>query len=137
MPIAESQAAALERLRMEFVQRASRTAGGSQLEGHLADAMTAELKDMLPHFDSSAEPLLHECFARIADAADYWSQQEINVSVSRQSFNALWEIPNRQITMGLPVSAEGLPDRRLPGSNSGSAQLLSAEQFLRWARESL
>jgi N utilization substance protein B len=136
-PIAESLNAALDRLRQEFVQRASRVAAGSALEEQLADAVTAHLRELLPQFDSSVEPLLHECFARIADAAGAWTEFEVNMSVSRQSFNALWEVPKRKTSFVLPSSIYSSPIKADSNRGSGSAETDWAERFLRWASEAL
>jgi N utilization substance protein B len=137
MPIADSQAAAMERLRMEFVKRVTRPGNGSLLEEQLADAVTARLRDFLPHLEGDLEPLLHEAFARIADAAGQWSNVNIDLSVSRQSFNALWEIPNRQSPMRLAISEAAFTSRPAPRPDAGAAALQNADQFLEWARESL
>ena len=137
MSIAESQAVALERLRMEFVRRASRSAQGSILEEKLADGVTEQLRELLPDFDSSMERTLHECFARIADAGDYWSKVTVDLSVSRQSFNALWEIPNKQAELALPVSGRSLLSHPASESNVEAVQRDWAETFLDWARTSL
>src|SRR5262245_14840434 len=108
MTIAESQAAAMERLRLEFVQRASRSASGSLLEEHLANAISARLQDLLPYYDGGAEPLLLECFQRIESVASQWTNNEINIAVNRQSFNALWEIPSRLNAPTLLIDVHGL-----------------------------
>src|SRR4051812_40024573 len=93
MSIEESQAAALERLRMDFVQRASRSATGSLLEEYLVDAVTTHLLDLLPRYDAKLESALRACFTQIFDAAEYWSQADVTFALGRQSFNGLWEQP--------------------------------------------
>jgi transcription antitermination factor NusB len=137
MSIEESQAAALERLRAEFVQRGSRATVGSLVEEYFLDAVTAQLTDLLPNFGLVVEAALRECLARIFGTADYWKRLDVEFAFSRQSFNALWETPRCSTPIVLPFFLTELPESiSIDPKLTGSQRLLFL-RFLGWTRSAL
>ena len=137
IPIAESQAAALERLRTEFVQRASRTATGSSLEEMLADAVTGHLEDVLQDYGPPLEQGLHASFTLLEEASAYWAELRIDFSFGLQSFNALWEVPRGADAVVLPAAYGALPRSVVENAALDDAQRQRLLRFLIWARTAM
>ena len=137
MSIEESLAAALERLRMDFVQRASRAAVGSLIEEAFVDAVTAHLFDVLPRYGACLELGLRDCFAQIFDAAGFWHRADIEFAFSRQSFNALWEAPRTSQAVVLPAEYGALPASVLANPGLTAEDRSRLLEFLTWARFAL
>ena len=69
---------ALERLRLEFVQRGSHAASGSLVEQICLDVFTSGLRDMLPELNHTQERALSLLTARLLGDAPYWQEQRID-----------------------------------------------------------
>lgn len=137
MAIEESRDAALDRLRREFVHRASRAAVGSFLDEYLADALSQQLSGLLPRFDSTLEAALHDCLLLLFEASRYWKRSAFDFTFNRQSFNALWETPRQSAEVVLPAEYGALP-RSVTGNPNLTAQDRSRlALLLSWAREAL
>ncbi len=137
MSIEESQLAAIERLRQDFVHRASRSIAGSLLEEMFVDVVTAHLLDLLPDYDAQLEMGLRECFGQVFDAADFWAKADIDFTLGRQSYNALWEMPRRSEAVVLPSSFAALPDSVQSNAALSATDRALLLNFLMWAREGL
>src|SRR5579871_5351161 len=72
--LAESLASSLERLRLEFVQRGSRTASGSTAEEVCLDCLTRELRDVLPSSRAGFDAAIARAAARLLADAPYWQE---------------------------------------------------------------
>lgn len=70
----EALAPALERLRLEFVQRGSRTASGSVAEEICLNAITLHLGDTLPGLRLPLERALEIVTGRLLEEAPYWQE---------------------------------------------------------------
>ena len=66
--------AALDRLRLEFVQRGSRAASGSTVEQTCLDAATADLRDALPTLRRAFEQAAALVMTRLLADAPYWQE---------------------------------------------------------------
>src|SRR5580658_9293827 len=74
-PLSDAAESALDRLRMEFVQRGSRTASGSMAELICLDYVTSSLIDTLPTIRPAFERAVQLCLERAFAAIPY--QQEL------------------------------------------------------------
>jgi len=137
MSIEESQAAALDRLRLDFVQRASQAATGSLLEELLVDRVTAHLFDVLPCYGAEMEVALRSCFAQLFSAGGFWANLDIEFNFSRQSYSALWEAPRRSEAVDLPSQFAALPISIVSSANLPAADRARLLRFLIWAKEAL
>ena len=137
MSIEESQNAALERLRREFVQRGSRAATGSLLEEYCLDAVTIHVGDVLAYFDATFDMALRECLDQIFGSAEYWRRMDVDFTFNRQSFNVLWETPRQSTPVMLPSETAALPPYILANENLNGPQRRRLLAFLIWAREAL
>jgi transcription antitermination factor NusB len=137
MSIGESQTAALERLRREFVQRGSRAASGSLLEMYCLDAITLQLTDLLPRLDANLASALRECLARIFDAGKFWERLNVDVRFSRQSFSVLWEIPRQSVPVVLPRECAALPPTVAANPKISCSDRDRLQEFMGWAREAV
>jgi transcription antitermination factor NusB len=137
MSVEESQAAALDRLRREFVQRSSRSAAGSLLEEDLVAAITTRLQDLLPEYDSALEAALRACMAQLFRSGEFWLELGLSFTISRQSFNALWSPPRTASQVVLPSSLSALPPAVLANSRISTSLRQRLLEFIIWARESL
>lgn len=70
----EAQESALERLRMEFVHRGSRTASGSNAEEVCLNAITLGLRDTLPTLRLPLERAMETAAGRLFEEAPYWQE---------------------------------------------------------------
>lgn len=70
----EAREAAMERLRLEFIQRGSRTASGSQAEQICLDSITASLRDTLPTLRAPFERAVTHALGSLFAAAPYWQE---------------------------------------------------------------
>jgi N utilization substance protein B len=68
----EALASSLERLRLEFVQRGSRTASGSAVEQTCLDYLTRLLTAGLAEMRPAYEPVVSRGMARLLENAPYW-----------------------------------------------------------------
>lgn len=137
MSIAESQEAALERLRMEFVHKASRVVTGSLLEEAIADAVTANLFDLLGGFDASMEPALRQCFEQIADADGYWLGLDTEFTFSRQSYKGLFALPYGAEHLVLPLVVGSAPASVAASEGVDEPMRIRLLNFLNWSRVAL
>lgn len=137
MSIVESQTAALERLRMDFVKRASRAATGSLLEEFLTDTITAHLFDVLPRYDADLENALRACMAQLFDAAGFWAGADFTFSLGRQSFNGLWELPRASEPVILPARYGALPAAVVSNDRLTAEDRARLIRFLDWARSAI
>ena len=137
MPIEESMKAALERLRMEFVQRSSRAATGSFLEHAMTDAVTAKLVDLLPRFGAGIEVALRACFEQIADAASYWRSLDTSFTFSRQSYNGLWVLPHGWEGVELPTKSVALPESVVTSAAVSDIDRAMLREFMTWSQGGL
>lgn len=81
----EAEDAAMERLRREFVQRGSRTASGSRAEEIGIEAVTGELRDVLPTLRPPMERALALCAGRLFDEMPYWQEVRLERSFRTQA----------------------------------------------------
>jgi transcription antitermination factor NusB len=137
MSIEESQAAALERLRMEFVQRGSRATAGSLVEEYCLNAVTAHLIDLLPQSGPAVDAGLRECLARTFGPVDYWKRLDVEFAFSRQSYNALWETPRCSTPIVLPFGLIELPPSISTNPKLTDEQHSRLLRFLSWSRTAL
>lgn len=72
--LTESLASSLERLRLEFVQRGSRTASGSTAEQVCLDYLTRELTDVLPAMRHTFAQAIAGAATRLLTDAPYWQE---------------------------------------------------------------
>lgn len=81
----ESQTAALERLRREFVQRGSRTASGSRAEEICLEWITDNLRDTQAGMRLPMERALREVVGRVLSEAPYWTELRLERSFKHQA----------------------------------------------------
>ncbi len=137
MSIEESETVAQERLRREFVQRSSRAATGSLLEEFLVDIVTAHLRDSLTAFDPAIELGLRDCLSQLFSAPSFWSELDLELRFSRQSFAVLWETPHQRLAVVLPLDLAELPPSMARSQQIGSTERVRLQRFLAWARSAL
>jgi N utilization substance protein B len=80
----ESQGAALERLRREFVQRGSRTASGSRAEEDCLEWITDNLRDTQAGMRLPMERALVEVIGRLLMEVPYWIELRLERSFKNQ-----------------------------------------------------
>ena len=133
----ESQDVSLERLRREFVQRGSRSAGGSFLEEFCLDAISRHLSDLPPRINLALETGVRETIARCFGIGDFWQGLSIVFTTKRQSFSILLETPGQSAPIHLPVEAGILPasiNQHVRMTDQDRERLL---RFAAWARDEL
>ncbi|MCS6776343.1 MAG: transcription antitermination factor NusB [Chloroherpetonaceae bacterium] len=132
---------ALERLRMEFVQRGSRTASGSMAEEICLNAITIHLGDTLPDLRLPMERVLEIGIERIFEEAPYWQEVKLERALKTR-FPGLMLNPPRLLTP-LPESRLFPPmQETLDELATHLAQLTDAErtryaEFVSYARTDL
>jgi len=137
MPVDEALTAALERLRREFVQRASQVANGSLIEEYFVDAITGYLAASVPHYTAPVEAALRGCFAQIFDASDFWAGLQVTFTFSRNSYEALWQTPNGSDALDLPSDRAALPPTARLSDGLTTADRTRLADFLAWAQQGL
>jgi N utilization substance protein B len=70
----EALTSAMERLRLEFVQRGSRTASGSTAEQICLDYLTRVFSDLLPLLNPALEQTIREVVSRLLTEPPYWQE---------------------------------------------------------------
>lgn len=130
--LSEAQEAAMERLRLEFVQRGSRSASGSQAEEIALDFLTCDLRDILPMLRVPMERALAVSVGRLFGEMPYWQEARFERSFRTQAPGVLL-VPARLLTP-LPDSVF-LPSSSSP-SEGLSVQLtaLTPEETARYRR---
>lgn len=137
MALAESRAAALERLRQEFVQRGSRVASGSSLEEVCLDVISKHLSDVLPDLNTRLEAGIHEIIGQFFAQSPFWRNLYLDYSFSRQSFIALLDTPRLSRDLEFPSAACVLPDSVQRNTALSETERRRLQRFASWAREGL
>jgi transcription antitermination factor NusB len=137
MPIDESESAALERLRKEFVHKVSRSSPRSQLEEYLADSLTARLREGLGDYGPAMQAGLRDCLAQLFRTGEFWSRLDVEFMLGRQSFNALWAPPRTSAPVAAPAGFAALPASVLSDARLDAADRARLRDLLDWAREAL
>jgi transcription antitermination protein NusB len=119
--LTEALGTSLEHLRLEFVQRGSRTASGSTVEQVCLDYLTRELTDTLPTTRHPFEQAVAMSAARLLADAPYWQEQRFEKAFK----TALPRVPLEPPRLLMPLSSSEL----LPDSVFGGIELTSAEVY--------
>ena len=114
VPLQEALDTALERLRLEFVQRGSRTASGSTVEQSSLDVVTSDLRDVLPGLRRPMESALAAVSARLLGEASYWQEVRID-RLFREPASVLPPATSRRLLMRYVAAAFGLPEGDIAG----------------------
>jgi len=83
--LADAADAAMERMRMEFVHRGSRSASGSTAEQICLDYLTSELVETLPTLRRPFLLAITEVVRRLFTEATYWQELRFEVSFKSQA----------------------------------------------------
>ena len=114
VPTQEALDTALERLRLEFVQRGSRTASGSHVEQACLDAVTADLRDMLPVLSLPFERAACAVTSRLLGEAAYWQELRID-RLFREPASALPPHTAKRLLMRHVADAFNLTESEVAG----------------------
>ena len=114
VPLQEALDTALERLRLEFVQRGSRTASGSTAEQSSLDVVTFDLRDVLPGLRRPMELALAMVSARLLAEAPYWQETRID-RLFREPPSVLPAGTSRRLLMRYVAKAFGLTESDIAG----------------------
>ena len=104
---------ALERLRLEFVQRGSHAASGSLVEQICLDVFTSVLRDMLAELNSTQERALALSASRLLNDAPYWQEQRID-RLFREPSSVLLHTA-RRLRISAIAQAFGLSEGEISG----------------------
>ena len=137
MSVEESQEAALDRLRREFVHKGTRAAAGSLVEEYCLDVITSKLTALMPKYRPPLDAAIRESISRIFHLNDFWERLEIDFAFSRQSFNALLDIPRHPQPIALPAEVAALPPAILTNDQLTSTDRAEIRDFLEWARHAI
>ena len=127
VPLQEALDTALERLRLEFVQRGSRTASGSTSEQVSLETVTAHVRDTLTGLRRPFERAIAIVTARVLLDAPYWQEARID-RLFREPASALPPNTSRRLLMRHVADAFNLTESEittLPGLQP--PRLLSAQ----------
>lgn len=115
-PLSEALETALERLRLEFVLRGSRSASGSHAEQIVLQALTQELRDVLPDLRLPLERALTEAVALAFQEVPYWQEIRLERSFRHQAPGVplipprlLSPLPDRAFFPVEPAGGKGKP----------------------------
>ena len=122
----EAQEAALERLRLEFVHKGSRTASGSRAEQVGLDAVTIALHELLPALRWPLERAISAMVGRLFEEMPYWQEARFGRSF-RAHVRGMTLTPPQLI--GPLVGAELLLDSVLPDARKEAVSSLTAEEL--------
>lgn len=106
--------AALDRLRLEFVQRGSRTASGSTVEQACLDAATADLRDTLPTLRRPLEQAAGLVLTRLLADAPYWQETRAD-RLFREPVTALPPHTAKRLIMSKVADAFNLTEGDVTG----------------------
>ncbi|HZT43156.1 MAG TPA: transcription antitermination factor NusB [Chthonomonadaceae bacterium] len=137
VPLADALEGALDRLRLEFVHRGSRTASGSRAEEICLDAITRHLQDVLPMLRQPLQRALTAITGSLFEEAPYWQEVRLERAF-RTHAPGLPLVPPRLLA---PLPDTAFLPAQGPASN-GAAGLTPEERatctrFMAWARDEL
>ncbi len=119
--------AALDRLRLEFVQRGSRTASGSTVEQACLDAATADLRDTLPTLRRPLEQAAGLVLTRLLADAPYWQETRTD-RLFREPITALPPHTAKRLIMSKVADAFNLTEGDVTGLPALRPPRLTAPQ---------
>lgn len=140
-PLPEALESALDRLRLEFVHRGSRTASGSRIEEISLDAITQELRDTLPTLRPPLERALATVTGRLLREGPYWQEVRLERSIRAQMPGVplvpprlLAPLPNSLFVPETPDPTDGLAVQLAALTPDERERFV---RFVTWARAEL
>ncbi|HLK57615.1 MAG TPA: transcription antitermination factor NusB [Chthonomonadaceae bacterium] len=121
----EAQNTAMERLRMEFVQRGSRTASGSRAEQIGLNTVTADLRDIVAELRQPQERVVVALVGRLFDEVPLWQEVRFEKSF-RNQMRGVALIPPRLLE--LPAGPEWLIETLIQEACIADTALSAAER---------
>lgn len=137
MPIEESRASTLERMRRDFVQRSSRAASGSFLEERLTDAVSAHLVSWLTVMNGAMERAVATVIERWFSDPDAWTRLRVSFGFSRQSYSALLDTPRIEPTILLDTALAALSPLVLEDARIGPEERRKLLGLANWGRHAI
>lgn len=107
---AETLNSAMERVRMEFVQRGSRVASGSTLEFHTLDTLTAYLQKHLVGLSAESESALLALLSQAVRGMVYWQEIAFEVALKKKFRTNLPNFERMYAPFALNEAMEAVPE---------------------------
>lgn len=133
----ESQDASLQRLRLEFVQRGSRSAAGSFLEAWCLESITQHLADLPARIDQALEAGVREVITQCFIIGEFWKDVRVDFTTRRQSFSILLETPGQSVPIYLPIDVGAAPASIFHNPSITDEERNRLLRFAAWARAEL